>query len=156
MLGTISGTSISFTSPELLWAGSITAGISIGYDQADDRAILIMKDERSDEVTVIPGAGESGSVEDFNVGHLDQYLGLATTGVSDGENITITVPGGVNENQSSLVVGSTYFLAPTGEIHNNIGRLWEGHRVTVGQAIASTNILVGSEGYTQHQETHQY
>jgi len=148
MLGTISGTSISFTSPELLWQVSVCAGLSVGYDQDNDRAILVMKEDKSDEVTVIPGAWESGVVEDFNVGHLDQYLGLATTGVSDTENVTITVPGGVNEDQSSLVIGSTYFLAPTGEIHNKIGRLWEGHRVTVGQAISATKILVGSAGYT--------
>ena len=148
MLGTISGTSISFTSPELLWSGYVQGGFSVGYDQQDDRAVIVFKDDRADELNVIPGAWESGVVEDFNVGHLDQYLGLATAGVSDTATVTITVPGGVNENQSSLVVGSTYYLAPTGEIHNALGRLWKGHMVTVGQAISATKILVGSEGYT--------
>ena len=149
MLGTISGTSISFTSPELIYNGSLKPGISVGYDQSQDRVLVSFYEQATDSLTIIPGAWESGVVEDFNAGHLDQYLGLATTGVSDGANVTITVPGGVNENQSSLVVGSTYYLAPTGEIHNTLGRIWKGHQITLGQAISATKILVGSEGYNK-------
>jgi len=146
-LGTISNTQISFTSPEVIFSGITDGGFTVGYDQQNDRAMIGFGPAQQDQLSVIPGAWESGSVEDFNVGYLDQYLGLATAGVSDGETVTVTIPGGVNENQSSLVVGSTYYLAPTGEIHNQLARHWKGHQITIGQAISATKILVGSEGY---------
>ena len=146
-LGTISNTQISFTSPEVIFSGIMDGGFTVGYDQQNDRAMIGFGPAQQDQLSVIPGAWESGSVEDFNVGYLDQYLGLATAGVSDGETVTVTIPGGVNENQSSLVVGSTYYLAPTGEIHNQLARHWKGHQITIGQAISATKILVGSEGY---------
>jgi len=147
MLGTISGTDITFTSPELIYNGTVEPGYGLGYDQQNDRAVWTFYSQATDHISVIPAAWESGSVEDFNVGHLDQYLGLATTGVSDGADVTVTVAGGVNENQSSLVIGSTYYLAPTGEIHNQLGRHWKGHQITLGQALSATKLLVGSDGY---------
>ena len=147
-LGTISGTNITWTSPEVIHSGGVAGGFTVGYDESHNRAVIGFSPATTDQMGVIPGAWESGVVEDFNVGHLDQYIGLNTAAItSDGDTATITVAGGVNENQSSLVVGSTYYLAPTGEIHNQLARHWQGHQITIGQAISATKILVGSDGY---------
>ena len=42
------------------------------------------------------------------------FIGFATTGVSDGASVTVTVAGGTNENQSSLTAGQRYVIFDDG------------------------------------------
>ena len=42
------------------------------------------------------------------------FVGFATTGVSDGASVTVTVAGGINENQSSLTAGQRYVIFDDG------------------------------------------
>jgi len=64
------------------------------------------------------------------------YIGLNTTAVTDGNTATITTPGGLNENQTSLTVGAQYFIGRTGKVSTVSGE----HMV--GLATASTKMLV--------------
>ena len=42
------------------------------------------------------------------------FVGFATTGVNNGESVTVTVAGGTNENQSSLTAGQRYIIFDDG------------------------------------------
>ena len=48
------------------------------------------------------------------VGDMGFPVGFATTGVNNGESVTVTVAGGTNENQQSLTVGSRYLIFDDG------------------------------------------
>ena len=86
---------------------------------------------------------------------IQKWIGIAESSVSTGQSLNITVVGGVNENQSSLTFGSTYYAgadgtlsatAPTadGVTVTGMSKLWR----KVGKATAATKILVSGIGDT--------
>ena len=111
---------------------------------------------------LIVGIGATGT--DYKVAALtpaggatdiQKWIGIAESSVSTGQSLNITVVGGVNENQSSLTVGSTYYAgadgtlsatAPTadGVTVTGMSKLWR----KVGKATAATKILVSGIGDT--------
>ena len=73
------------------------------------------------------------------------YLGVAAESISDTATGKINIPGGVNENQTSLTIGNHYFTngnGVVGLVGNNTGEQY------LGKAIAADKIqLLENEGY---------
>ena len=71
-------------------------------------------------VIIMSDAGNSGYARSFTVGKTNltstNFLGLAAEAISDTATGKITIQGGVNENQSSLTVGTDYFSDEQGNV----------------------------------------
>ena len=93
------------------------------------------------------------------------FIGFNTTAVSDGATATITVAGGVNENQTGLTTGQRYYLGGDGSLSITQTYLIDGsetesfplHSIYAGVATAATKLLVNGSylgaisNYTEHQ-----
>ena len=78
------------------------------------------------------------------VSNARNFIGFASSSVSDTQTLTVHLKGAVNENQSNLVVGRRYLVGHDGnliEADNNPGKS-QGMPFT-GTAIAATKIAVG-------------
>ena len=69
------------------------------------------------------------------------YVGIAKENISDGAAGAVTVAGGINESQSSLIVGFDYGLPTTGSA------VAAGPANKIGKAISATKLYI-SEGST--------
>jgi len=68
----------------------------------------------------------------------DKFIGFADAAVSSGNAANIDIVGSVNENQSSLTVGSKYYLQSDG----TLGTSADTPSVEAGTAVAATKIIV--------------
>ena len=69
------------------------------------------------------------------------WVGAATAAISDTATGTISVLGGINESQTSLTVGSKYYIQNGGTIATTVVSGQE-----VGRALSATNLLITSGG----------
>jgi hypothetical protein len=70
------------------------------------------------------------------------FIGISTNAVSDGETAKVAMLGSVGDNQSSLTIGTTYYL----ETNNNLETSAGSSKALVGKAIAADKILVTGTG----------
>ena len=137
VVGTVSGTSITFDNP-IVWNSSAQIyNLSIAYNADAKRFVLgyrqISGGEKYATFTyALANAVSTSSVTNSNV------IGVAAAAISDTATGSITVNGGINEGQSSLAVGTTYYVADNGTLQTtNNGR-------KIGKAISATKLLVNS------------
>ena len=87
-----------------------------------------------------------GVADDMEV--FENTIGLATQSVSDGAAITVTIVGGINENQSGLTVGQKYFLGQDGTLTNVQPKGFFPSDRVVGIATAATKLLITNSATT--------
>ena len=80
---------------------------------------------------------------------VQKWLGLAESTVGTGVSVNVTHAGGINESQSGLTVGSTYYTNADGTLTATgptltVTNQWR----EVGRAITATNLLVTGAGDT--------
>ena len=68
----------------------------------------------------------------------ENYVGLAAAGISSGSTGSVTLPGGINSNQSGLTTGRTYYVGNGGALQLSASS----PSVIAGTSISSTQILV--------------
>ena len=68
----------------------------------------------------------------------ENYVGLAAAGISSGSTGSVTLPGGINSNQSGLTTGRTYYVGNGGNLQLSASS----PSVIAGTSISSTQILV--------------
>jgi len=66
------------------------------------------------------------------------FLGTATAAYTNGQTASIMLQGGISENQSSLAIGSTYFVQPNGTFATSAGT----PSVLAGKAVSATSLLL--------------
>jgi hypothetical protein len=77
---------------------------------------------------------------------MDKFIGFNTSAVSDGASATITVKGGINENQSSLTVGQHYYISDDGKLTTT--KPWASQFLyRAGIATAATKLIVLNDWY---------
>lgn len=72
---------------------------------------------------------------------MGKFIGFNTSAVSAAATATITVTGGINENQSNLTVGQEYWIGDSGTLLTQPPR-YSMHLYKAGIATASTKLLV--------------
>jgi len=87
-----------------------------------------------------------GVADDMEV--FENTIGLATQSVSDGATVTVTIVGGINENQSGLTVGQKYFLGQDGTLTNIQPEGFFPSDRIVGIATAATKLLITNSATT--------
>ena len=66
------------------------------------------------------------------------FLGTATAAYTNGQTAKIMLQGGISTNQSSLAIGSTYYVQPAGTLTTSAGT----PSVVAGKAISATTLLL--------------
>jgi len=131
IVGTISGTSISFGTA-LQYSTNNSSWLASAYDSNSNKVIIADQNNN--------GSTLDGKVVVFDSGstNASSYIGVADGAISNSATGKITINGGVNEGQSSLAVGTTYYVADNGDLQTtNNGR-------KIGKAISATKLLVNS------------
>ena len=128
VVGTIDGTNISYSSTITLTTYS-SEDTFARYDSNSNKMVLGWSSSSNGGVAAIFSHASTDA---------GNYIGLATAAIADTATGSITINGGINESQSSLAVGTTYYVADNGTLQTtNNGR-------KIGKAISATKILVNS------------
>ena len=136
--GTVSGTSISFSSNEdsniSLSTNMTRLGVSIAYD-TNIKATIYSFTKSSDN-SVFAGKIKTQNI----VTNLtsSNYIGIADAAYTNGQTATVQTLGAIDDAQSSLTIGSKYYVQPNGTIGTSAGS----PSVEAGLAVSATNLLV--------------
>ena len=138
IVGTIGGTdnrSISFGN-EIQLNSATTTNTCVEFDPDKGRVIAVYNDggTSGDGKAKVIAAGGSSSTNFTS----ENYIGLAVAGISSGSTGSITIPGGINSNQTGLTTARTYYVQPDGTLALTAGT----PQVVNGTSISSTQILV--------------
>ena len=128
VVGTVSGTSISFTSPIVFEAG-ISRYIVPVFDSSTNKVAIPYADSSNlayGKVVVFDFLG----VESTN------FVGIASKAIADTATGSITLQGGVSTNQSSLTSGSTYYVQADG----TVSTVSTAPAVNIGKALNATTL----------------
>jgi len=130
--GTVSGTGISFESP-VVFLTADTVFINSIFDPDNDNLVLIYRDQ---------GNSEYGTGVVFNSDGKpltsENYIGLASNGYPDTAGATIDVQGAINDRQSGLTAGQSYYVQTDGTLTETAGD----PSVFAGTAISATKMIV--------------
>ena len=135
VVGTISGSSLSFASEsELADAITISGNFQNVAQQSDDEGNFLAVYRQSSDTNGRVVLGKTGGTT-TNLTSTN-FIGLASAAISDTASGDINVKGGINEAQSSLTIGSDYYVQTDG----TLGTTADTPSVKVGQAITATTI----------------
>jgi len=133
VVGTVSGTSISFGSEVVFESGGVKTTATVFDTNTNKFAILYEDDDNNDY-----GTGIVGDVKTTNL-TAENFIGLAAEAISDGATGKITVPGGINTGQTGLTTARKHFVKNDG---TGISTVASSPSVVAGTAISATKILV--------------
>ena len=135
---TISGTTPANTTS----IGTLASGTGINqsnsgaaYDPDLDRLVFTFENEDSDFRAGMITAEYGSNLTTSN------FIGIAAESISDTATGKITINGGINENQSSLTIGTNYFATDAGLVATSGTQL-------IGKAVAADKIQVGVKSGT--------
>jgi hypothetical protein len=135
IVGTVSGTSLSFGTAYVINAGS-SQHIMVSVDPLNaGRFVVVYRDYAS---------GGIGNSRLGQVGYTGtnltatNFAGTATAAFTNGQTATIVPQGGVSTNQTSLTIGSTYYVQPAGTLATSAGT----PSVVAGKAISATSLIL--------------
>ena len=135
VFGTISNTAISFTSP-VLFNDATTYDLSSTFDSNSNTIVAAYKNGgNSSYGTAIAYQASPGNLTSEN------YVGMSSGGsVASGSSARVDILGTVNEAQTSLTAGQSYYVQTDG----TIGLAADDPSVFAGTAISATKLLVKS------------
>jgi hypothetical protein len=125
--GTVGSTSVTFDST-LNYVGNTVSYPGLAYVPAKNKVVA-------------NGAnGLFHGVEVFNIEYSssdnDSWIGISTQAISDTASGSITVLGGVNDQQTGLTIGTTYYADTDGTLTATA------NNYKVGKALAATDLLI--------------
>ena len=138
IVGTVGGSnnrSISFGS-EISVNNTGTTNTGVQYDPDQDRSVVLYNDGTLNG-TASAKVLSTASNTTTNL-TTENYIGLAAAGISSGATGTVTIPGGIDSNQTGLTTGRTYYVQPDGTLATSAGS----PQVVAGTSISATEILV--------------
>ncbi len=132
--GTISGTSISFSSEFVV--NNITADdLTSVYDPDNGKLVITYRDTDDNNY------GKSGvytmASEVTNL-TAENYIGIAAEAISNGATGKVNILGGVNTGQTGLTTAKTYYVQNNGTLATSAGS----PSVIAGTSISNTKILI--------------
>ena len=133
VIGTVSGTSISFTSPALFYSGELS-WVGVSFDSNAKRSVFTYRDADNSNngrsVVLRPAVPTNLTSENF--------IGFAEDTVATGQPVTINTKGAIDENQSSLTPAQQYFVQTDG----TLGTSADDPSVVAGTAVTATKLIV--------------
>jgi len=134
--GTISGTSISYTSKVVFFSAGIEEGNMAVNPNEHGRFVVVLMDYSSNYGKAIP-LQMASSITTTNV-TASNFLGTSTAAYTNGQTAKIMLQGGISTNQSSLAIGSTYYIQKNGTLATTADE----PSVIAGKAVKATTLLL--------------
>ena len=133
-VGTVSGTSISFTTPSVLESATSNYFKAI-YDSSNNKVVIAYRDEgNTDKGTARVFQAAYGSTNITS----ENFIGFSDGAFADTQSAAINTANTIDRNQSSLTAGQTYFVQTDG----TLGLTADDPSVTAGTAISATELIV--------------
>jgi hypothetical protein len=132
IVGTVSGTSISFGTPVVFESAS-TSNISATYDENALRVVIAYADVGNSSrgtVSLFINANSNLTTENF--------IGFSDGAYTNGQTARVQIVGSVDDAQSGLTAGQSYFVQRTGPL----GLTADSTSVFAGTAVAANKIIV--------------
>ena len=127
-----SGSTPSFDSFYALGMGT-SASSSAAYDSTNSRAIFVASNNASTD----NGDAKVWATTPSNL-TAENYIGIASNGYATGQAATINAKGFIDDNQSSLTAGQSYFVQTNGDL----GLTAADPSVFAGTAVSATKLIV--------------
>ena len=128
----VSGTNLTFGTRSVFSSLGGTE-LSVVFDNNTNRTVTLIKNSDNNRGTAIV-------FKDTNVANLtaENYIGISDAAYSDGANALIQAKGAIDDAQSNLTPGQTYFVQADGTLGTSAGS----PSVVAGTAISSTQLIV--------------
>jgi hypothetical protein len=142
VVGTVSGTSISFTSPEtslLSGSPSVQDTVNTVFDSANNKLILSYINSTGNIYVPYAAVYQAAAGADTYDLTAENYVGISDAAYSDGATATIQSAGAVDDAQSGLTAGQAYFLNKDGTLSTTAGD----PSVFAGTALSATQLMIG-------------
>jgi hypothetical protein len=136
VVGTVSSTSISFGTAVVFSTGNGTAdgSIDVTFDSSNNKSVIVFRDQSNSNY------GTSRVFQNAVPTNItaENYIGIAEDTVATGQPVTVNTKGTVDENQTSLTAGQTYFVQTNGTLGTSAGS----PSVVAGTAVTATKLIV--------------
>jgi hypothetical protein len=132
-LGTVSGTSISFSNETVLTADNVYFQTGIDYNTTDNNFCVAYVGSNGRAYGV--GLRTSSLSADLTA---ENYIGISNGAYASGATATIQIVGSVDDAQSSLTPGQSYYVQTDGSLSTTAGT----PSVFAGTAVAATKLIV--------------
>ena len=134
IVGTVSGTSISFGSPNVFETAE-TNGTSMGFDSDNAKMIIGYIDNGNSNYGTCIVFGATSKTTNLTS---ENYIGIAAEAIANGATGKINIVTGTNTGQTGLTTAKTYYVQSSGGISTSIST----PSVVAGTAISDTKIIV--------------
>ena len=135
IVGTVSGTSISFGSASVFESSTNSIHIVGTYDSTNEKVVIAYANEgESNYGTAVVFSTQSQTTNLTT----ENYIGIAGEAIANGATGKVNVIGGVNSGQSGLTTAKTYYVQGNGTLATTAGS----PSVVAGTSISSTKIKV--------------
>jgi len=134
IVGTVSGTSISFGTPAV-FESSTTQWMSSAFDSTNGKTVVVYQDGGNSNygtTAVLQADSVSTNLTAEN------YIGIAAEAIANGATGKVNILGGVNSGQTGLTTAKTYYVQNNGSLATSAGD----PSVVAGTSISSTKILI--------------
>ena len=129
IVGTISGTSVSFNTGEVVYNAE---GAYWGADAGNAKLLIGIRASNQAKGVVFQTAFSSTNLTSEN------FIGFTNAAYATGQTATIQAGGAVNSGQSSLTIGQQYFVQEDG----TLGLTVDSTSVIAGTAVSATDLIV--------------
>jgi hypothetical protein len=134
IVGTVSGTSISFGTP-VVFESDRTFKESTVFDPDTGKVIIAYQDDNDNDYGKAVNFSVTSQTTNLTT---ENYIGIAAEAIANGATGKINVVTGTNTGQTGLTTAQKYFVQPTGTLATSAGS----PSVVAGTAISDTKIVV--------------
>jgi hypothetical protein len=134
LTATVSGTSLTFSSPTEL-TGNDGYFINQTYDTTSNNIICVYRDDTNSDYGTAVAFTPAYASTNLTA---ENYIGTAASGAPSGQGAKINIKGAVDENQSGLTAGQSYYVQTDG----TLGTTPADPSVFAGTAVAATKLIV--------------
>ena len=133
IVGTVSGTSISFGSATVFNGASQTTDISAIYDSTNGKVVIAYREQDGNTgQAIVFNSTSSSNLTSSN------FLGFSNAAYTDGQTATIQIAGAVDDAQSGLTTASVHYVQTDGTLSTSAGT----PSVEAGLALSATEIAI--------------
>jgi hypothetical protein len=135
--GTVSGSSITFDTPYILYAGYATF-FATTFDSNSNKVVTCYADSIQSDFRYYGNSVVYQPASTSTNLTAENYIGLSSNGYPDTAGATIDVQGAINDRQSGLTAGQAYYVQTDGTLTTTAGD----PSVFAGTAISATKMIV--------------
>ena len=136
IIGTVSGTSISFNTEDDFGpnVGSASKHTTV-YDSGSKRVVIAYDDQENSEIGYVTVFTLGGTAQNITS---ENYIGIARSGAASGAGIIVDTQGAIADNLSGLTPGQSYYVQTDGTLSTTAAD----PSVFAGTAVSATELIV--------------